>query len=116
MPEVILDNQAQVHCTGNFSVLSNLSMVPHNVVLIAANAGEMETYMSGSVRQANLEVNDVHYCPDLGNRIIVCGSMLDNDDYGYEFRQGKFTVRDLKNDTTVGEGRLVDGNYILGHV
>jgi hypothetical protein len=33
----------------------------------------------------------------------------------YEFGRGKVTVKDLKNDTTVGEGRLVDGNYILDY-
>ena len=70
MPLIILDNMAEANCTGNFNVLSNLNIGPENVVLVAANNGEMETFMSGSVHQANFELTDVQYCPDLGNRII----------------------------------------------
>jgi len=42
--------------------------------------------------------------------------MLDNDDYRYEFSRGKFVVTDLKTGRIVGEGRLVDGNYILDYL
>lgn len=116
MPAVILDSGAQANCTGNFNVLSNLSMGRKNDVLLTVNRQEMETYMSGSVRRERFELHDVHYCPEVGNRIIVSGTMLDKDGYGCEFGRGKCSITDLRSGRTVGEGCLLDAGYVLNYL
>lgn len=117
MPVVILDSQAQASCTGNFAVLSNHKMLSQDIVLVAANGQEMPTFMSGSVRLGRFQLDDVHFCPEVGdNRIIVSGSVLDNLGYHYGYGSGKCYVKDLRTGRIVGEGHLVNGDYIMDYL
>ncbi|KAL6643289.1 hypothetical protein ACP70R_021470 [Stipagrostis hirtigluma subsp. patula] len=110
-PVVILDSEAPETITGNLSVIPR-----HNGAPRPASAEETQTCIFGSVSFGRFKLVDVHYNPNVGNIIIVSGFKLDKLDYYFEFGEGKCFVVDLRTDQIIGEGRLVDNDYIMDYL
>lgn len=113
---VLFDTEAQAHGTGNFSLFSKITMTRQQIVFVTASGQEMDTFMSGPVSFEQFELGDVHYCPDLGNKLIVSGSVMDKLGYSFESGGGKFRVKDDRTGRIVGEGHILDDHFILDYL